>query len=178
MNILQRVINTGEYKLGTVKPSITPSMDIQVASNFERFIYYRLQRDCDALKKFMECFDSKGSARISEEPSIDEYILATAVDQRATRETISDTYNSHGYLLDPHTAVGIAAAKRFPTNSPVVCLATAHPAKFPEVVNEAVGRDIAYHPTLEALEGLHERKTKLSADINEVKKFISDNEGA
>lgn len=174
-DILARFFKTGIYELGQVHHTVSPSMDIQVASNLERFIYYRLRRDCDALKSFMECFESNGSARISEKWPMEQHILATAVDQSATKETISEIYARDGYLLDPHTAVGIAAAKRFPTNSPVVCLATAHPAKFPEAVNEAVGRDVAYHSTLDALEGLHERKTELAADINEVKKFISAN---
>jgi threonine synthase len=174
-DILARFFETGIYELGRVHHTISPSMDIQVASNFERFIYYRLGGDCDALNAFMECFESHGSACISEDGPMDEHILATAVDQRATIETISEIYAGHGYLVDPHTAVGIAAAKRFPTDSPVVCFATAHPAKFPEAVNAAVGRDVAHHPTLDALDSLRERKTELAADINEVKNFISAN---
>ena len=174
-DILARFFETGVYALGEVCHTISPSMDIQVASNFERFVYYRLGADSDALKAFMEAFASGGSACIDDGRPMDESILVTAVDQATTIATIADVHAEHGYLVDPHTAVGIAAAKRFPSPGPLVCMATAHPAKFPESVNEAVGKDVARHPALDGLAQVSERKTELPADIDAVKAFIASN---
>ena len=171
-DILARFFATGTYALGPVSRTISPSMDIQVASNFERFLYYRLGSP-KALETFMADFPTTGSARVDDGRPMDESILSTAVTEEETMVTIGDVYAREGYVLDPHTAVGVAAAKRFERTEPVVCLATAHPAKFPESVNAAVGGDVAHHPALDGLAELPERKTALPADVDAVTEFIA-----
>lgn len=171
-DILARFFDTGVYALGTVSRTISPSMDIQVASNFERFLYYRLGSP-KVLESFMADFSVTGSARIDDGQPMDESILSAAVSEEETMATIGDVYARDGYVLDPHTAVGVAAARRFERPEAVICLATAHPAKFPESVNAAVGGDIAHHPALDGLADLPERKTSLPADMETVKKFIA-----
>ena len=171
-DILARFFATGVYSLGPVSRTISPSMDIQVASNFERFLYYRLGSP-EALETFMTDFSTTGSARVEDGGPMDEAILPAAVSEGETVATIGDVYGREGYLLDPHTAVGVAAARRFQPSGPVVCLATAHPAKFPESVNAAVGRDAAHHPALDGLADLPERKTVLRPDVDAVKEFIA-----
>ena len=88
---------------------------------------------------------------------------------------IADVYQQTGYLLDPHTAIGVKASRVTCRSNavPRVCLATAHPAKFPESVDEAVGKPVARHPALEALKGAPTRKTTLPADVNAVRDFVS-----
>ena len=171
-DILARFFVTGVYALGPVHRTISPSMDIQVASNFERFLYYRLGSS-EALEAFMADFSETGSARVEDGGPMDEAILPAAVSEEETMATIGDVYGREGYVLDPHTAVGVAAARRFRPSGPVVCLATAHPAKFPESVNAAVGQDVAHHPVLDGLAELPERKTPLPPDVDAVKKFIA-----
>ena len=171
-DILARFFATGVYALGDVHHTISPSMDIQVASNFERFLYYRLGSS-EALEAFMADFSATGAARVEDGGPMDEGILPAAVNEAETMEMIRDVYASDGYVLDPHTAVGVAAARRFQRSDPVVCLATAHPAKFPESVNAAVGEDVAHHPALDGLADLPERKTVLPADVDAVKAFIA-----
>ena len=171
-DILARFFATGVYALGPVHRTMSPSMDIQVASNFERFLYYRLGSS-EALETFMADFSATGSARVEDDRPMDEAILPAAVSEEETMATIGDVYAGEGYVLDPHTAVGVAAARRFQSPGPVVCLATAHPAKFPESVNAAVGGDVAHHPVLDGLADLPERKTALPPDVDAVKEFIA-----
>ena len=170
-DILARFFATGVYALGPVSRTISPSMDIQVASNFERFLYYRLGSS-EALEAFMADFSEAGSARIDDGRPMDENILPAAVSEEETMAMIAEVYVRDRYVLDPHTAVGVAAARRHQRSGPVVCLATAHPAKFPESVNAAVGEDVARHPALDGLSDLPERKTSLPADVDAVKNFI------
>lgn len=170
-DILARFFATGDYSLGPVHRTISPSMDIQVASNFERFLYYRLGSP-EELEKFMADFSTTGSARIEDNCPMDESILPAAVSEEETMAVIGNVYAGDGYVLDPHTAVGVAAARRHQPSGPVVCLATAHPAKFPESVNAAAGEDVAHHPALDGLSALPERKTSLPADVDAVKGYI------
>ncbi len=149
-------------------------MDIQVASNFERFLYYHLDEDSKALVAFMEDFQTQGEATLAEPPGGDDF-LATAVDTADTIEAIRSVYRETGYLADPHTAVGLSAARRIKVDGPIVCIATAHPAKFPESVDAAVGAPVARHPRLEALQDLPTRRTVIPADVEAIKAFIVAN---
>ncbi len=176
-DILARFFQTGVYSVGETRRTISPSMDIQVASNFERFVYYRLGRDPAALQAFMTTFAAEGVARIDGGVPQDEGILATAVDELATMAAMSDLYARSGYVVDPHTAVGVAAASRFPEHRPMICLAAAHPAKFPESVDRAVGEEVARHALLEGLAEKPQRKTLLPPDLEAVKAFIAPRAG-
>jgi len=172
-DILSVFFNTGVYRRGKVHQTISPSMDIQVASNFERFLYLRMGRDSARLRAFMESFGRSGEATLEGEQPIDRHISATAIDTRTTMATIAEVYRDNAYVVDPHTAVGIAAARRLRVDSPVVCLATAHPAKFPESVDAAIGKPVARHPRLDALAGASNRRTLMPARVSDVKAFVA-----
>jgi threonine synthase len=171
-DILSVFFNTGVYRRGAVHHTISPSMDIQVASNLERFLYLHLGCDSRRLREFMEAFERSKEAQLRNPAALSAELLATAVDTKETMATIRDVYERTGYVLDPHSAVGLAASRRFDVRGPMVCLATAHPAKFPESVDKAVGGPIARHPRLERLAGLPSRVTELPADIAEIQTFI------
>ncbi len=172
-DILSVFFNTGLYRRGRVHQTISPSMDIQVASNFERFLYLQMDRDSARLNTFMESFSRQGEATLEGAMPVDGHIVATSVDTQETIATIADVYRRNGYVVDPHTAVGIAAARRFKVEGPMVCLATAHPAKFPESVNAALGKPLAHHPRLDVLEGAQTRRTVLPARVSDVKAFVA-----
>jgi len=170
-DILSVFFSTGVYQRGAVRFTITPAMDIQVASNFERYLYCLLGEDATALRTFMAAFARDGRAALSAPPGTVDF-AATSVDVADTQATIRALYREHGYVADPHTAVGIAAALRFPSAGPTVCIATAHPAKFPEAVDEAVGAPLARHERLECLRGLPSRVTAIPASLAAVRSYI------
>jgi threonine synthase len=171
-DILSRFFNTGEYSLGEVFATSSPSMDIQVASNFERYLYYRVGEDAAGVRELMAEFAKTGKISLG---GADETIVAGSGDQAETLKTIATYYRDHGYLLDPHTAVGVSVAERFLDDEiPTVCLATAHPAKFPDTIREAVGEDVAHHPILDALKGLPTRCTVLPATKDAIQGFMRD----
>jgi threonine synthase len=175
-DILARFFESGEYARGSVHHTTSPAMDIQVASNFERYLYYYFGEDADRLTEFMETFARTGSASVGGPPETEDF-LATAVSEAEVRTTIAQVYAENGYVTDPHTAVGLAAARRFETAGVQICAATAHPAKFPEAVNEAIGAEVASHPTLEALKGLPVRKTVIPATTEAVRAFLDAHTG-
>lgn len=170
-DILSVFFETGRYERGAVRYTVTPAMDIQVASNFERFLYYHFGCDSGQLNAFMHAFATTGIAELPQPPGSDVF-LATAVSQATTLETIRALFEDCGYLADPHTAVGFAAAGRFDLPGPKVCIATAHPAKFPESVNESIGKDVARHPVLDVLAGRDSRRTEVAADAEAIKAII------
>lgn len=159
-DILSRYFNSGEYSINTVKPTISPSMDIQVASNFERYLYYKLGKDAGAVKAAMSQFAKERKLVVND--YIDADFAAGAGDTATTMAIIARYYSEYGYLLDPHTAVGVSVAEKLQLdNVPAICLATAHPAKFAATIDKAVGEGLAVHPTLEALKTLPTRKVLL-----------------
>ena len=171
-DILSVFFATGIYQRGDVRFTITPAMDIQVASNFERYLYYLLGEQPAALREFMQDFARDGRAALAAAPGTADF-AATAVNVSETFETIRAVYRECGYVADPHTAVGLAAARRYPAAQPTVCLATAHPAKFPEAVDEAIGAPLARHERLERLRGLPSRTTEIPASLDAVKAFLA-----
>ncbi|MBF0621596.1 MAG: threonine synthase [Magnetococcales bacterium] len=157
-DILSRFAKTGTYEAGTVRPTMSPSMDIQVASNFERYLYYLLDEDSALLSEKMQGFAETGTLEVSAEKKaeVDQLITGCAVSEEETLEQIRTTFTETGYVLDPHTAVGVRAARDEPT---AVCLATAHPAKFSEAVKKATGKE----PELPAaLADLMDRPTRVA----------------
>ncbi len=177
-DILSRFFNTGEYRSDAVHATISPSMDIQVASNFERYLYYRLGADPVALRKAMKQFDT--DRKITVPPlangKIDDLICAGSGNTQQTLATIKDFQTRYGYLLDPHTAVGVHVAQPYITpDSPMICLATAHPAKFSQAIQDATGEDLAHHPILEALRDLPTRCAVLPASEADIRRHIEKN---
>jgi len=176
-DILARFFTTGEYRVTGVVPTVSPSMDIQVASNFERYLYYRFGEDGAGVSRVMESFRQTGllSVPLADDGSVDPLIVAASVDEAQTLAAIRDVYGETGYLLDPHTAVGYHASRRYlSADEPMVCLATAHPAKFPDAVKAAIGTDApAHHPLLDALHGLPVRCDDLAADAGLLKEYVA-----
>ncbi|MCP5181465.1 MAG: threonine synthase [Pseudomonadales bacterium] len=170
-DILARFFATGDYARGSVHHTHSPAMDIQVASNFERYLFYLLGEDAGRVRTFFENFTRTGSASTGAPPK-DPLFLATAVDNVSTEATIRSVHQRHGYVADPHTAVGLQAASRFPDVRPLVCVGTAHPAKFPEVVDAVLGEGAARHPALDALRGKPTRRVVVPASEDAVKAIL------
>lgn len=170
-DILSRFFATGEYARGDVHFTLSPAMDIQVASNFERFIYYYFEGDTDRLNAFMDEFHTTGKADLGSAPD-DAGFLATSVTSEETLETLKQTYAEAGYILDPHTAVAVAGSRKCHPSGEKVCIATAHPAKFPEAVQQALPGEEPTHERLEVLKGLAERKVVIEPTIEAVKAEI------
>ncbi|MBN2808208.1 MAG: threonine synthase [Deltaproteobacteria bacterium] len=179
-DILHRFIRSGIYQRATVTPTLSPSMDIQLASNFERYLYYL--NDCNAakLKEMMAEFTTSGeikvSAALSAETARD--FSSCRVDDQAILSTIKDTWDKTGYTLDPHSATGVRAARelqrRNSVTSSIVCLATAHPAKFPDAVKEAIGVFPAAPPEIAALAELPCRFELVEAQTTAVKNYVTE----
>ncbi len=174
-DILSRFFRTGEYVRGAVHATLSPSMDIQVASNFERYLYYRTGNSAERVRALMDTFD--GAGRISVPPlpggAIDDAFAAGSCNTAETLATIREFHERHACLLDPHTAVGVKVAREnMSDNEPMICLATAHPAKFRSAIRDAVGRDIARHEILDALSGLPARCSVLDCDAGALREFI------
>jgi threonine synthase len=176
-DILRRFFQTGEYRQGQVHATLSPAMDIQVASNFERYLFYRLGGNPALVRRFMEAFARDGVARLDDAASggapVDGLFAAGVGDARATLATIRDVHARWGYVLDPHTAVGVSVAlANLATDEPTLCLATAHPAKFPDAIREATGQHLGRHPLMDGLAQLPTRCEVLPASPVRVADFI------
>ncbi|RII27141.1 MAG: threonine synthase [Geobacter sp.] len=176
-NILTRFINDGDYSLGEVVQTVSPSMDIQLASNFERYLYYLFNEDPARVREaFVELAKSRRIAFSETELArVREEFLSRSVNQEETLETIAAFHKATGYLLDPHTAVGVCAAKKLlPADATPVCLATAHPAKFGDAVEQATGIAPPFPAALAGIDKLPSRCTVLDADRAAIKAFIEE----
>ena len=142
-DILTRWLATGVMEQQGVHPTLSPSMDIQVSSNTERLLFELLGRDPVRLTELMVEFRAEGRVSTGDTrlAPVTEVFDGASIDDDATRAEIRRTYDETGEILDPHTAVGVAAARlrRRDPDVPMICLATAHPAKFPDAVEEAIG---------------------------------------
>lgn len=170
-DILYRLFTTGEYRIGEVHPSLAPSMDIQVASNFERFIHFAVGRDPTRVRSVMETFRRTGRY-VFEGFDRDTFTASRTTDAEIPG-IIQRVYRDYGYVCDPHTAcafkeVGVGPAE--PGRVQIV-LATASPAKFPETIQAAIGLE----PTAPSLESLKSKpivKHRLRADPAAIREFI------
>ncbi len=179
-DILARFFEAGEMRMDGVVPTISPSMDIQVSSNFERLLFDMLGRDGTRVTDTLKTFRDTGSFRVDKAllDKVRETFDGARYDDTETSETIRNVLESTGMLIDPHTAVGIAAAtaagKRERDGTPMVVLATAHPAKFPDAVEAASG----VRPALpERLADLYERPEKaqdLDNDLAAIEALIDE----
>ncbi|WP_457755738.1 threonine synthase [Thermodesulfatator indicus] len=176
-DILTRFVNKGDYSLGQVTSTISPSMDIQIASNFERYLYYLLNEEPSRVREAMEHFSQTGKLAFSAEEiaKVKKDFLSASISQKETLAMIASFYEKTGYVLDPHTAVGVAAGFKFKDERPMIALATAHPAKFPEAVKQAIGREPEKPESLKGLEEKPKRVKVLPAKIEKVKEFVAQN---
>ena len=174
-DILTRWAQRGELVKDEVRPSLSPSMDIQVSSNHERLLFELLGRDGDRTAELLQRFRDLGSV---EAPRSDDF-LAAACDDDATLDEIRERAAA-GYVCDPHTAVGLRAARtlRLGQERPVVCLATAHPAKFPDAVERATGVRPPLPAKLGDLLSHDERFDVLPDDLDEVRAYLRAKVGA
>jgi len=174
-DILSRFFQTGVYSAGQVVKSLSPAMDIQVASNFERYLYHKIGDDPLRLSQLFETFAQTGSLAIDPGPDgvVDPDFVAGRGDTDDVLATIGDVYRQHDYVLDPHTAVGVAVARRQGPGDPLLCLATAHPAKFPDAIRQATGEDLARHRAIDVLADLPTRCAQAPNDPQAVRDFIA-----
>ncbi len=176
-NILTRFINGGDYSLGNVVQTVSPSMDIQVASNFERYLYYLFNEDPAQVRGAFTAFATNGRMTFTdaEMARVKDDFISTSVTEQQTLATIADFREKTGYLLDPHTAVGVYAALLCTGKGETpVCLATAHPAKFGEAVERATGFAPPYPEALAGIEKLPTRCAVLDADQAAIREFIEE----
>jgi threonine synthase len=174
-DILDRTLKTGRYETKGVHASTSPSMDIQVSSNFERLLYEVHGRDPYAVRRMMHNLSQSGAFTIADRElsQIRHEFDSGATDMAATAAVIRETLAATGELLDPHTAVGYAVARKTaPSASPMVTLATAHPAKFPDAVEKASGVRPGLPPRLLHLMSGKETFTVLPNDVATVRDHI------
>jgi threonine synthase len=175
-NLLTRFVLEGDYSVSTVRPTSSPSMDIQVASNFERYLYLLNDEDPERTRQEMKDFDRSGRLAFGPDRRrrIQADFASQSADEAATLATIRDFYHQHDYLLDPHTAVGVYAGQACRrAGVPLVCLATAHPAKFGAAVEAAIGRPPELPPALAELAGKESRCQLLPADPEVIREFVA-----
>jgi threonine synthase len=176
-DILSRFFNTGVYSIGTVVPTISPSMDIQVASNFERYLFYKVGENGDRLCELMDVFDRSGALSIPRTPEgrVDPLFVADAVNTETTLRTIRRYYRHYAYLLDPHTATGVGVAEQHLSDTaPTLCLATAHPAKFGKAILDATGEDLAHHEILDSLQDAETRCDLVPAREQAIRDYLTE----
>jgi len=176
-DILARALATGAYETRTVVPTQSPSMDIQVSSNFERLLFDAAGRDPAAVNRYMD--NLRQSGRFEIDPAHLQAIRARfdafRTGETGTRKEIARVRRECGMLIDPHTAVGVHAARKALADdpgAPMVVLATAHPAKFPSAVAEATGAAAPLPPHLADLGQREERFSVMANDLAAVERFI------
>jgi threonine synthase len=184
-DILHRCISDNDHSRKELHQSLSPSMDIMVSSNFERLLFDLHGRKGSEIQRLMTEFES-GHMTLGDEAlaSARDIFSSFRLDDDATLKLIADTQEKSGYLLDPHTAIGVAAARaeRSSKDTPMVCLATAHPAKFSEAIDRAAELfpkarlsqpELPLH--MADLFEREERMTVLPYDISTVQSFITEN---
>ncbi|MGD9538466.1 MAG: threonine synthase [Alphaproteobacteria bacterium] len=178
-DILARFFASGAYAKAGVQPSLSPSMDIEVASNFERLLFELHGGDGAQVSRLMEALGAEGRFAVgaAELDAARLVFRGHRADDEAALAAIARTYRDTGVLIDPHTAAGIAAADETEEETPLICLATAHPAKFPDAVRRGTGIE----PKLpERLAGLMERPERcecLPNDLARVKDYVRRHAG-
>ncbi|MBF9195508.1 threonine synthase [Microvirga terrestris] len=178
-DILARTLGTGSYEMKGVHPTTSPSMDIQISSNFERLLFEAYGRDGEAVRRLMASLHQSRAFLIDAEPMarIREEFSAEAVNEDNVMAEMAETYRSTGYVLDPHSAVGTRAGRALlkqNPETPVVALSTAHPAKFPDAVERATGVRPALPPHMADLMERKESFTVLPNDQAAVERFIRE----
>ena len=165
-DILYRLFTTGEYRVGAVLPSLAPSMDIQVASNFERFIYFNVGRDAERVREVMQTFKTTGAYTFPDFKRAT--FSASRTSDAEIASLITRVYREHGYIVDPHTACGF---KELNPDRVSIVLSTASPAKFPDTIRSAIGVEPT-HPSLEVLKSKPVVKHLLASTPAAIRAYI------
>ena len=175
-DILTRTLKTGRYETGRAEPTLSPSMDIQVASNFERALFEASGRDAGWVSNVMRGFAETRALLIPPQilQALQARYLANSAGDAETIATIARVYSESGLVIDPHTAVGLAAAEKLrgALRGPTIALATAHPAKFSAAVTKAIGKSTELPPHLADLLSREERYTVLANSTHAVRDFV------
>ena len=174
-NILQRCIVSGEYKPSKVVQSFSPSMDIQVASNFERILFYLCEENSENLSKLMDNLKNKGYFKLSNKQlkNLKDYFSASSCSEEETIKIIKNIYNKFNYLIDPHTATGTKPLldSEYKKDS-CFCFETAHPSKFPTAILKAINIKPQFPENFKTIENKNEVFSILDNKIERVKEFI------
>ena len=182
-DILTRFFNNGLMERKNVLPSYSPSMDIQVSSNFERLLYEINERDTDKVKQQMKEFKNYGNFEITKNQleKINNLFSAYMISDEETLEIINKVYTDYNYILDPHSAIGYGAAQKALDNNiiskdmSVISLACAHPAKFPEIISKSINVMPKKPFHLENIMSSKEYLNIMDPSINDVQNFIKSN---
>ncbi|MFN4156005.1 MAG: threonine synthase [Paracoccaceae bacterium] len=174
-DILHRALTSGDYTKGGVKPSMSPSMDIQVSSNFERALFDAYARDGKAVAQLMDELKS-GGFHISQGAlqSLRATFSSGRCSEEETTATINREYVRTGEILCPHSAVGVKVANDYLGTTPMITLATAHPAKFPDAVLDAIGQRPELPPRMADLFDRRERLTRVPNDLARIQTLIRE----
>ena len=173
-DILKRVINTGEYKIEDVVETISPSMDIQVASNFERLIFDINSNDDSNVKEKMKNLKEQKFFKIDNNQlkSIKHDFVSESLSEKETQNFIKNFYNKFNVILDPHTAVGYGVLDKISSEGINVVLATAHPCKFPEAINKAIGLKPNLPKELVYIMSAKENYDLIPNNLDKIKNYI------
>ena len=175
-DILTRYLETGAMTVEGVHPSLSPSMDIQVSSNFERLLFEAYDRDGAAVASLMERLKQSGRYTVAESPhrAITSQFIGRRLDDEGTKRFMAEVHAATGAFIDPHSAVGLYASRASGLDPviPRLTLATAHPAKFPDAVKAATGTHPALPGHLADLFDRPERFSKMESDLDELKRFV------
>ncbi len=175
-NILERVINTGEYKPHKVKPSISPSMDIQVASNFERLLFYVLGENDQKVSLLMDDLSKKGFFKLDQSTiqDIKKDFEAVKINDEDTQLIIKNINDEFNFIIDPHTATGFGAAKKIKGLENIVVIGTAHPYKFGDIVKKVTGKNLQVPSNLKMDIDKKEKFDIVENSNSQVKSYIFD----
>jgi threonine synthase len=170
-DILARFVHTGVYEVGEVYQTLSPAMDIQIASNFERYLYLLHDSDAESVRGLLDDLHQTGRLQVdaARHAQVQADFDAVAVSDQETLEQIRKTYAATGYILCPHTAVGVKAGG---SRADLICLATAHPAKFNEAIQLAIGQDAPLPRSLQGLMDLPTRCIELDASPEALKSYM------
>ncbi|MCP4182558.1 MAG: threonine synthase [Hyphomicrobiales bacterium] len=184
-DILARTLESGRYEVRDVRPSTSPSMDIQVSSNFERLLFEAEARSSEAVCRMMSGLSQSGTFVLSEQALefISQSFGAGRSNEEMTAQTIRHTLSASNYLLDPHTACGVGVANEKieqagMENSVMITLSTAHPAKFPEAVHNASGIDAALPDWTSDFMQREESYVRMDNDLEKLEIFIREHSRA
>ena len=173
-DILKRTVNTGVYKPLKVEHTVSPSMDIQVASNFERLIFDVCSCNSDKILKLMDDLNKKGEFLLEKEElkKIKKDFYSESLSDEETKLIIKKIYKNKKILVDPHTAVAIGVVNKLPLEKNTVILATAHPAKFPDIVMQQAGIKPELPESLKDIFNKKEKYKKLPNDLKKIQEYI------
>jgi len=175
-DILHRFMKTGEYRKEATFHTLSPSMDIQISSNFERLLFEYHNRDAELIRSKINELKVEGKFKVEQDilADISGIFASSRIDDVETSRTIREVYDENEYVLDPHSAIAVRAGQQHKADAPMVALATAHPAKFPDAVMAACDGDHALPDFLADLHTRKERLTDLPNDAQAIKQFVLD----